>query len=237
MIIFKRGFIFTLVLVCMTTLLSAQTGQQRELTVEESYLEQSIEMMIIREQSRADSREMKLVALEYIEDAISRGNTSDEIRQALEYLGIEGTINQVRESGRLLNNHPDIRMRAATHLGNLGTPEAQGSLIKMLLADDEPMVLQEVVRSLGRIGLNDNNETVNAIAWIVARYDVLNPDNLLALSALDAFERIAQANGSIDYTAIRTIMRIAEGRYIRPVQERARQTLLVLRQYTVSSSN
>jgi hypothetical protein len=101
----------------------------------------------------------------------------------------------------------------------------------MVLADNEPMVLTEAIKSLATIGLNENDETVNAISWIVTRYDVLNPDNLLALSALEAYEKLAAANGGIkDPAVIRTIIRIADGHYIRPVQERAKEVLMSLRQ-------
>jgi len=226
----KRIFVLSGVLVLTAVMGTAQsTTGGRQMTVEESYLQQSIELMIIHEQSRAESREMKLVALEYINDAINRGNTGDEIRAALEFLGTEGTINQTRENGRLLNNHPDVRMRAATYLGTLGTPEAKDTLIKMCMTDNEPMVLTEAIKSLGRIGLNENGETTQAISWIVTRFDVLNPDNLLALSALEAYENLAANGGNIDAVAIRTIMRIVEGPYIRPVQDRARQLLSSLR--------
>jgi hypothetical protein len=189
--------------------------------------------MIIREQSRADSRDMKMVALEYIGDAIDRGNTGEDVRGALEYLALEGIRNKTRENGRLVNSYPDVRTKAATYLGQLGTPEAKNTLIKVVLADPEPMVLTEAVKSLAKIGLNDNDETVNAISWIVTRFDVLNPDNLLALSALEAYETIAKKNNGIkDPSVIRTIIRIAEGPYIKPVQERAKQVLETLRQYT-----
>jgi HEAT repeat protein len=226
----SKCIILLLIFVCVASI-GAQSGQSgnRELSVEQSYLQQSVELMIIREQSRADSREMKLVALEYIADAIERGNTSDEIRASLEYLGIEGTVNQTRENGRLMNNYSDVRVRAATQLGNLGTREAQQSLLKMCLADNEPMVLTEVIKSLAKIGINDNGQTADTIAWVVNRFHVLNPDNLLALSAIEAFEKLAEANGSIGNNAIETIMRIAEGPYIRIVQERARQALDSLR--------
>ena len=228
----RKFFTFLVIFIAVLCTLTAQSRNTRELSVEESYLQQSVELMIIREQSRAESREMKLVALEYIYEAISRGNTGDEIRSSLEYLGTEGTINQTRENGRLVNNYPDIRMRAATYLGDLGTPEAKNALIRMCLADNEPMVLTEVVKSLGRIGINDNEETASAISWIVTRYDVLNPDNLLALSALEAFEKLAAANNGIrDPSVIQTIMRIAEGHYVTPVRDRARQTLNELRRY------
>jgi hypothetical protein len=213
------------------------TGGQ-EMSVEESYLQQSIEMTIIREQSRAESRDMKLVALEYIGDAINRGNTGEEVRSALEYLAMEGVMNKARENGRLVNNYPDVRTKAATYLGELGTPEAKNTLIKIVLADPEPMVLTEAVKSLAKIGLNDNEETANAISWVVTRFDVLNPDNLLALSALEAYEKLAEANGGLrDPNTVRTIIRIAEGPYIKPVQERAKQVLANIRKHSAQNNN
>jgi hypothetical protein len=190
----RFGTILTVLFIGVSSLLMGQTsgGETKGMSVEESYLQESVEIMIIREQSRADSREMKMIALEYIGDAIDRGNTGEEIRTALEYLAMEGVLNKTRENGRLTNNYPDVRLKAATYLGNLGTEEAKNTLVKLVLADPEPMVLTEAVKSLAKIGLNENNETVNAISWIVTRYDVLNPDNLLALSALEAYEKIAE---------------------------------------------
>lgn len=232
----KRVGLAALVLVAAAAMAFAQTSD-RELSVEESYLQQSVELMIIREQTRADSRDMKLVALEYMSDAVGGGRAGPEVVSALEYLALEGVVNQARESGRLVNNYPDVRAKAAALLGELGTEEAKTILIKVLLADPEPMVLTEAVKSLGTIGLNENEETISAISWIVTRFDVLNPDNILALSALEAFEKIAEKNGGLrDPSAIRTIIRIAEGPYIRPVQNRARETLNTLRKYNAQNS-
>jgi len=203
----------------------AQSGN-RAMTVEESYLQQSVELIIIREQSRAASRDMKMVALEYIGNAIERGNSGEEVHSALEHLGLEGIRNQSRESGRLINNFPDVRLKAATMLGQLGTPEARDILMTMLLAENEPMVFSEIIRSLGIIGINDNDETAIAISFIVSRFDIVNPDNLLAFSTLDAFERLAAANGGIvSAITVGTIFRISEGNYIRPVRDRAKGIL------------
>jgi hypothetical protein len=216
---------------------NTNTNNREELSVEESYLQESVETMIIREQSRADSRDMKMVALEYINDAIGRGNTGEEVRSALEYLALEGVMSKARENGRLINNYPDVRAKAATALGDLGTPEAKNTLVKMVMADPEPMVLTEAVKSLAKIGINDNDEVVNVISWVVTRFDVLNPDNLLALSALEAYEILAgKGNGIKDPSAVRTIIRIAEGPYIKPVQERAKQVLATLRKTNQSST-
>jgi hypothetical protein len=230
-------FFFSAVVVMVAQ--SPNTGSsEREMSVEESYLQESVELMVIRETSRADTRDQKLVALEYIGEAIDRGNNGEEIRAALEYLSMEGVMNKARENGRLVNNFPDVRRQSAKYLGDLGTPEAKNTLLKIVVADTEPMVLQEAVKSLAKIGLNDNDETVNAIAWIVTRFDVLNPDNLLALSAVDAFAALAEKNGGIkDPNAIRTLIRISEGNYIKPVQEKARAVLMDLRKYNANTQN
>ncbi|GHV04815.1 hypothetical protein FACS189485_10880 [Spirochaetia bacterium] len=229
----KRLSALCVVSLIAVSMVMGQTGSRQAISVEESYLQESVEMLIIREHSRSDSRDQKMVALEYIGDVMNRGSKGEEIHSALEYLALEGIVNQIRENGRLMNNYPDVRTRAVTYLGDLGTAEAKNTLIKVILADPEPMVLTEAVKSLTKIGINDNGETVNAIAWIVRRHDVLNPDNLLALSAVDAFSKFAAAdNGIKDPEVIRVLLRISEGFYIKPVQERAKQVMTDLRKYS-----
>jgi hypothetical protein len=80
--------------------------------------------------------------------------------------------------------------------------------------------------------MNDNDETVSTITWIVSRFDVLYPDNLLALSAIDAFAKIAEKNNGIkDPNVVRILIRISDGPYIKPVQDRARQLITDIRKY------
>ena len=204
-----------------------------EMSVEQSYLRESIEMMIIRETARGESREQKLIALEYIGEAIGRGSTNEEIRETLEYLSREGRRTVVRENGRIINNFPDVRRQAARYLGQIGTEEAVLALIEILQFENEPMVLQEAVKSLGDIGINNNNDTVANIVWVARRFDNLNPDNLLAIATIDALEKIARKNGGLSYPdAIQLLLRISEGSYIRPVQERARQLLAEMRNFS-----
>jgi hypothetical protein len=234
----KRLSALAAVVVMGVSMAAAQTDRtsSQEMSVEESYLQESIELMIIRESSQAGSREQKMIALNYIGDAIDRGNKGEEIRQALESLSMEGVMNKARENGRRVNNFPDVRRQAAKYLGDLGTPEAKNTLIKIVVADPEPMVLQEAVRSLAKIGINDNDETLNAITWTFTRFDVTNPDNLLALSAVDAILLIAEKNGGIrDPSAVRTLIKIADGPYIKPVKEKARYALGELRKYNAQS--
>ncbi|MDR1389258.1 MAG: HEAT repeat domain-containing protein [Treponema sp.] len=196
-----------------------------ELSVEESYLQESVDNMIIREQSRAESREMKNLALDYIGDAIQSGNTSDEIRQSLEYLGLEGVLNRTNENGRIINNFPDVRWRAAEYLGELGTPEARDSLIKMVYYDTEPAVLTSAVEALAKIGYDPDGRAVETITWIVRKFDNTNPDNRLAWRAIDAFVKFETKS----YDAIQMLIRISEGPYVRPVQDKAKEALKEIR--------
>ena len=231
MFLFKRFFILLIAAVFAVSAVSAQSTSD-EMSVEQSYLQQSIELMIIRETARATTRESKMIALEYIGDALDRGNTSDDIRQTLEFLSREGRRTIVRENGRVMNNFPDVRRQAARYLGQIGTEEAKDALLEICQFENEPMVIQEAIKSLGDIGLNNDNETVANIAWVMRRFDNLNPDNLMAIATIDAFEKIARKNGGISSPeAIQTLMRIADGQYIRPVQERARQLIAELRSY------
>jgi HEAT repeat protein len=226
----KRLSVLITASVIAVSAIAAQSNIGGDLSVEASYLNESIQLMIIRETARASTREQKFVALEYINDAINRGSKNDDIRQTLEFLSREGRRSIAIENGRVVNNFPDVRRLSAKYLGQIGTEEARKSLLDICQYENEPMVLQEAIKSLGDIGVNDNNETVVIISWAFSKFDNLNPDNLMALATIDAFENIAKQNNGINHPeAVRTLTRIAEGQYITPVKERARQLLSDLR--------
>jgi len=210
-----------------------------EKTVEEAYLQSSLETMIIREEAQSDSRDMKLVALQYAKQAIDAGRKNDDIRNSLAYLALETSSVPVRAAGvgPIINNYPDIRAKACDYLGEFPSQDTKIALIKVVLGDNEPMVIGAAIRSLGKIGFNDGDEVTQDIAFIVNRFDVLGPDNSLAFECLVALQRLADKNGGIkDPDAIRAVMRIATGNYITPVKAMANQVLDSLRKYQVSGS-
>jgi hypothetical protein len=221
-----------------TTTTTTSTGGER--TVEESYLQDPLETMIIREQAYSDSKDMKLVALQYIRQSVDEGRTSPEVRKSLEYLAGETTFTVVRSGGvgRTLNNFPDIRREACLLLGEFKTPESKDILMKVALADDEPMVIAAAIRSIGKIGLMDGDDVTQTIAFIINRYDILLPDNSLAFESLVALESLADKNNGIkDPAAIRAILRIADGNYITPVKQKAKDLLTKLRKYSAAGAS
>jgi len=227
MFLIKR---FSIVVLMAMIIIPAVSAQQ--MTVEGSYLMESIEIMIITETARGTSRDQKQIALEFIGEAISRGNTDDRIRETLEFLSNEGTRSVTRENNRVVNNFPDIRRQAAKYLGQIGTEEARRALIGILEFENEPTVIQEAIKSLGDIGTNENNSTVIPIARILNIYTSLRPDNLMALAALDAFEKIASKNNGISSLEVfNCLTNISVGNYHLPIKDQARKLLSDLRNY------
>lgn len=195
-----------------------------ETSVESEYLS-DIDADIITSLATSDEYDNKLVALQYLKEAIDSGNTSDGIVAALDKLAGEGISSQTRVRGRLSNNFPDIRREACLMLGKVKTEHAKNTLVSIAVADNEPMVIAAAVRSLGDIGINDNDEVIDAIAFANRRNEVLNPTSSLALEVLNAFETLGPTADN-KKTMIDAIARIAvDYNYVTPVRQRAYKLL------------
>jgi len=234
---FKRFFILIITTLFVVSTVMGQSGKSnQEMSIEESYLQEALELMIIHETTRSNELDQKYIALEHIANALERGSTNEELRTSLEILALESTQNQVREGRRLVNNFPGVRRQAAKYLGVVGTKEAKTALIKVCTTDNEPMVIQEAVKSLGVIGLNDNDDAVNAIIWATDRFHNSGaPNDILAISAIDALEKFAQKDQRLNQDAIQLLMKISTGPYVPSVKEKARQALVKVGKYAVQN--
>lgn len=215
---------------------SAQTSSnsgRSETSAESSYLS-SVEDVVITELANSDERDNKLVALQYLEDAVNDGRTTPDMMVALDSLAGEGITSQSRTNGRLMNNYPDIRAKACELLGKVPSEESKTSLKKIALADNEPMVITAAVRSLGDIGMNENDDVTETIAWAQKRNAVLNPTSSLALEVLIAYEKLADTVEDKSQM-IQSVGSIATNyHYVAPVRQRA---LELLKKLQGSSSN
>ena len=238
----KRCILVLGLLLFVTLLIPAQNqegdgegdGEEADQTIEELYLSQDIELQIIRGQALSNDREMKLLALQSIRDMVEDGSLSQDtpgMFTVLEALATEGTARQVRSGGGVINNYPDIRRQATALLGDVGGERAKEVLIDVLQEDPETMVLSEAVYALGRIGINDDNRTVQHIVRVLQVQNASEtPDNNLAYASLLALEKIANAQGGLsDPEAINVILEVAGGTYIRTVRLKAVDVLSNLR--------
>lgn len=199
-------------------------NKESETSVEDEYLN-DVDGEIIMTLADSDEYDNKLVALQYLEAALDNGNNSDAVIRALDKLAGEGLNNQTRENGRLVNNYPNIRRQACLLMAKVPTEHTKNTLVSIAIADSEPMVIAAAVNSLGEIGINDNDETVDAIAFANKRNRILNPTSSLALEVLNAFEKLADSTEN-KRSMIEEIARISvDYKYVTPVRQKAYQLL------------
>ncbi len=191
-----------------------------ETSVEELYLS-NVQDVIITELAHSQDYDNKLVALQYLEESVKDGTVTEEQRAAMQSLAGEGVTTKARTNGRLVNNFPDIRAKACDLLGKVPSKESKDTLLTITTEDAEPMVVSAAVRSLGEIGMNDNDEVLAAIEFIQHKYAALNPTSSLAYDILSAYEKLAPK--AVDRNAlIQSISEIAANyRYATPVRLKA----------------
>jgi hypothetical protein len=198
----------------------------QEMSIEDSYLQQSVEIMIVKEQAASNDRESKLLALEYVRQMLDNGESNEAVRAVLQDMALEGTLNKVRDEGRTANNFPDIRIKAVSYLGSIKSKESANALVKVLLIDPEPAVVAEAIHSLENIGINDNDEIVNAISFVFGRYEARNPNNVLALSVINALDTFCQKTGSRNPEIYKILNSISVSpHYTKPVRDYAAKKL------------
>ncbi|MCK4541862.1 MAG: HEAT repeat domain-containing protein [Spirochaetales bacterium] len=228
----RQKNVLLLFLFLLPMVLFAQEGAKGEATVEELFLKNA-EIRVLREQAITVDRDIKLLALQGIQEMIDEGKISSgdpEAHYILDYLSTEGIGTAVLENRRLINYFPEVRRKSCELLGRLGGERSVSSLIRVLADEDETMVLSEAVYALGEIGTNENNSTSQAISAAVIAQDTVRPDDNFAFAALLAFEKLAKKTGSLSDTSVfSAIIRIAQGNYIRPVRQKANELLIALR--------
>jgi HEAT repeat protein len=208
----------------------------QDLSVEDVYLQQSAEIQVVRDLATDNSRELKTMALDYIGEMVDRGSANDEVRRILADITMDGVHNQVRLSGRVINNFPDLRIRAINYLGQLGTAEAKNSLIQILdlslrasNVEEDPSVLTAAVKALSKIGLSDNGDVMRSINAVFQRYNTLKPDNALAQSVIVAINTFID-KGIKDDANMSVLMLIqANYEYIKHVRDNALAVIAKLR--------
>ena len=222
---------------CMAIVVFAafpQEAETGELTIEEMYLMQDIELQIIRNQVLSNEREIKYLALQNIRAMLEGGKITEDnpsVLVLLDALAQEGLGRVITENGRIINNFPDVRREAVALLGEIGGEKAKATLKDVLMEDNEPMVLAEAVYALGKVGSDQGDQVIPIIGWVLKKEtSKMNPDNNFAFSSLLAIEKIAAAGGDVsDPELINAILEVAAGNYIKAVRLKAIDVIYKLR--------
>ena len=223
------------------TFAQSQSVQKKSSSSNESYVENEylddIDTEIIIGMAEADDYDSKFLALQYIQDAIENGNTSAGVIEALDKLAGEGILSESRTNGRKINNFPDIRRDACLLMAQVPSEHTKNQLIKIMVAENEPMVTAAAVQSLSKINPENADEAIEAICFIHKKNMYLNPTSSLAFEVVDAFERLAP--NATNYKAMTTTLTLIASNYRYPtsVRNRAQKLLKKLSNAGGSSSS
>lgn len=221
---FCKLMVFSLVVCLIMFNVVAQETVRSDSDVESLYLD-STESVIINSLAIQPDYESKLLALQYIQDAIEGGSMNPAIEATLHVLVGEGIFTESRVAGRITNNYPDVRLKASQLLAQSPTEETKDILVDLIKADNEPMVVAAAIQALGEIGINTNDEVVEQISAVHRRFSILNPSDSLAYSVLSAFEKLAPTVEDAS-SLTETIASIASNySYVLPIRQKAKDLL------------
>jgi hypothetical protein len=221
MSLISKSKVLIAVFCALATVVAAQ-----DLSVEESYLQKSVETMIISEQAKSRDRATKFAALQYIRRQIDSGNSTSDMQEILAYMALEGILNKIRVEGRTVNDYPDIRMKAVEYLGDLKGERSSATLIRVLLIESEPSIVAEAIRSLTKHGFAENAYALDVILYVFREYDGKIPDNVLAVSVIDSCRVFTENSEEKNPWIYSTLLHISlNPSYVRPVRDYASETL------------
>jgi len=223
-----------IVLMAVVMVLPVFAQEDDEQTIEQLYLQNSVQSQIIRAEAYSNDQDMKMIAISDIQMMIEDGKVEQDdpiILQVLFDLGQEGISRQVREQGHVINDFPIVRKEACRLLGEVGGDQARAFLTNILLTDPEPMVMSEAVIALAKCGSDDTTRTQRVMAASMYRQTATKRDNNFAVAFLNAVEIMFKSGDEItDPFLFEEIIKIADpsSGYRTIVQKRAIVLLKVL---------
>jgi len=192
---------------------------------------ETVETMLIRENSTSSDRDLNMVALELLGKAAGGGNVTDEMYMAFERLMFSGSSNRVTMNGRVANGFPDVRRETAKRLGTVGTAQARNILLRASQSETDPLAMYEILNSLGTINADENGRTVATIVRAVGKFHrAPAPDNHIAMAAVNSLGLIAERDrNSISRDAFIYLLEVKRGPYVPAVRARASEVIDTLR--------
>lgn len=213
------------VFILLFFVLATLTAQEEVRTLEDLYLSTDIQIQLIRSQAVAESWDSKQSAINTIRRMHENGRVQANeaaVITVLSALAGEGVVNPVLESGRIVNDLPEIRRRAVYLLGDIGGGRAENALYNVLINEPQTMVLSEAIHALKRSGVTDRGKATKYVAHILMSNNVrVSPDNSLASACLSAIQELQL----IDVNIISALIYVIDGNYGAGVRKQALDTI------------
>ena len=187
-----------LVIMCAVFSLSAQQREQpeqRERTIEELYLSQSIELQLIRNQVASNDWEVRSLAIQSLRNMAQEGRINED--NSAVFLILEEVAKPIEQGGNQKNFNL-IRREACSILGDVGGARSQQILLEVLSLDREPTVLSEAVYALGKIGSDPTGIVLTKMMYLLHNENVkTTPDNNFAYATLLSIGKLIKGKDGI----------------------------------------
>lgn len=136
-------------------------------------------------------------------------------------LGRSGLTDLVLDRNRVVNNWPELRLRAFGLLAQTAGPEDRDELIALLEREFDPSVVTAGIQALTQSGWDGDGKIMRLLAGVQARM----PDQVqVADAVIDAARSLWVANGkSSDPSLLSLVSAVFQGPYPRSIKQKAQK--------------
>lgn len=212
----KKNISFIVFILIFTNLIFSQTAEDKLLSKKEKIL------LVYTNQATQGNRTVKLSVLDKIIEGLDSKEFSSEDNQVTDlvvFLTQEGTKRRNYENNVLINNYPDVRMKACKVLARIKSDLARKALIEVLKIDDSSVVLAEACNALAEIGDNAEGDVLRAIVFLYR--STYQPQQNLVFAVINALKKLAMANSRAYKDVIDILSEIQVGQYNQFIREHA----------------
>ncbi len=199
-------------------------------TIEEQILKRKEEKIkTYTYQARIGDRDAKIDVLDQILaefDELKYTEKDKKLVELLVELSEEGSVRKIYENGRIINDFPDVRIKAVKVLAKIKGNQAREGLINALLNETNTMVKIEICYALAEVGDNNSGDALRAIIYIY-RNRPNNEANLI-MAIIHALQKIAKTNSSLYPDVVYILTEISMGAYSKTIRDTAFKVLEIL---------
>jgi hypothetical protein len=158
-----------------------------------------------------------------LESTSPRKSELDYLRAA-EAVLTEGVLNPKRRDGRIINDFPELRRRAAELVGRHGDLRSRQPLFELLRYEWSAGGVRETVDALGRLGGVGGGE---GVSFLLQRFRAAGSSvgDALAAAAIDYVGREFRFHGILRPDAVELLQTIYLGGFSRKIRLQAVETL------------
>jgi len=176
---------------------SAGDGQRNDFGVREMSARELYTAEIMKTADRAEYLRL-LDDLDTVLRSVDPGIQYLSSLRSVEVLSGTGVLNPITRSGYVINDFPEIRIRAASLLAQYGTLQSRDVLLQLLRYDWDNVASQTIVESLGMLRSDPDGEVVAAVYRLLHSGRIPLGENVTTVDTIiESIDRICRYSGMV----------------------------------------